>query len=257
MVKVQYVAHIQGHRWDLYGLSKIFTTPKCRVEAEQPPRRQELDRSIPEQALLFRQWDKPCTAKIYSSDLLESPSTYWKEIKIRAEKLVEGMNGIGVLLDPEFRPTLLTGLSYSCHHGGGQATFSGPGDWRERISLGRHPAHNALAESFSSDSLDDPVVRFVLQALNLPTAWYSLYAIYECIRDEVDEAKLVEFGWANKQKLNEFRKAANNSRDLRKGARHGKPPTFKGELMSLLEASGVIRALALHWVHQKLVVKPA
>jgi hypothetical protein len=190
-LRVQVTAKIQGHPWDLWGLSRLFNgtdATKTTVTADKPEGQPVADLSSKEGAQRFRLMGWDVFAELTSDELL------WDEkrgpvdlrgIRPVAEDLVGRINGVTILLDPDFAPVKLSSISYMTPYGAGGSTF---GEWRQNKSisfLGHHPSQLLMAEKTLPLSKSDPVVHFVLDAIVLPRSWASLYLVYEAIADDV------------------------------------------------------------------------
>lgn len=134
-------------------------------------------------------------------------------------------NGVAILLDPDYRPAKLLSLSYSYPGGGGSTVL---GDWtpnRDMTFLGHHSLQAVFAKDVLPLALSDNRVKFVLDAIALPRSWASLYPIYDAIGADVGGVReLRKSGWVTADELSDFTNSANNSREIREGARHGKDP---------------------------------
>lgn len=116
---IQITATVYGHPWDLWGLSKLFDGTDAShtlVKAPEPQGRPTFDTSDPAQIQRFRVhgYDQP--GDLTSHELRFGGGVV--DIDLRdftpvAEALVERINGIAILLDPEFAPIKLHSLSFS------------------------------------------------------------------------------------------------------------------------------------------------
>jgi len=252
---IQTIATLQGHPWDLWGLASIFKgsdVTQTLVTATKPTGRPTYDTTDVDAINRFRTMGYDVFATLTSAELL------WDEgkgpVDLRdmtpiAQTLVERVNGIAMLLDPEYRPAKLIYTSYSAQNGGGSHVL---GNWtpnRDQTPLGRHPEEVNFAIDILPLALSDRQIKFVLDAIALPRTWASLYLIYDAISAHVGGVhKLKEMGWITSNDLSDFANSANNSRNIYEGARHGNSPQAGRPLISLIDAYAIINRLALSWL---------
>jgi hypothetical protein len=172
-----------------------------------------------------------------------------RDMRPVALSLVERINGIALLLDPEYRVVTLFSISYSNNGGGGSSVL---GDWtpnKDMTSLGRHPEQLAFAKEVLHLARNDNAVKFVLDAIALPRSWASLYLIYDAIAANVGGVhELRRAGWVTADELTDFTNSANNSRSILEGARHGNSPQIGRPLIPLIQAYTIVNKLAVHWL---------
>lgn len=172
-----------------------------------------------------------------------------RDVRPVALNLVERMNGIALLLDPEYRAVKLISISYSNKGGSGSSVL---GDWtpnKDMTSLGRHPGQLALAKEVLPLARNDNAVMFVLDAIALPRSWASLYLIYDAIAADVGGVhELRKAGWVTPDELTDFANSANNSRSIPEGARHGNTSQTGRSLIPLIQAYAIVNKLAVRWL---------
>jgi hypothetical protein len=247
-------ATIEGHPWDLWGLSKLFDgtdSTHTRVIAQKPKGRPSFDPSDPAAVARFRAHGYNISATIRSDELFWHDNALkpdLRDLRENAVALLARINGLGHALDHEFRSATLKYLSFQT------ATSSGSmplGDWepnRSETYLGGK-FQPEFAREILTLSASDTAIRFVLDALALPRTWASLYLIYDAIAADVGGVhELKKLGWVAPELLSDFTNSANNSRSIREGARHGKKPDAGRPLIPLTHACVIVNNLALQWL---------
>jgi hypothetical protein len=251
---IQITATVLGHPWDLWGLSILFDGSDANhtlIRASKPEGRPRIDTNDQAQVTRFRVHGYDVFAPITSDEL------HWDgnlaDIDLRdvgpvAETLVAHMNGIAILLDPDYAPIKLYCLSYSEGHSTGSLLRS---DWtpnKDLTQLGQQQEHRPFAHNGLPLAVSNPAVKVVLAAITLPRTWASMYLIYEAIADDVDgQHALDDLKFVPKSDLSDFRHAANNSRSLDQGMRHSKRPQ-PGTLIPFDKAYFIINTLAIRWM---------
>jgi hypothetical protein len=252
---IQVIATLQGHPWDLWGLAKIFDGSDLSttlVKAEEPKGKPRFDASNIEAINRFRIMGYDVFANLTSAELTwpddKGPGDL-RDMRPVALDVVARINGIALLLDPEYLAVKVISISYS-HKGGTGASVLG--DWtpnKEVTSLGRHPAQMAFAQDVLPLARNDNAVKFVLDAIALPRSWASLYLIYEAIAEDVGGVhELRKAGWVSTNHLTDFTNSANNNRSISEGARHGNKPQPGRPLIPLIHAYEIVNRLALGWL---------
>jgi hypothetical protein len=251
----QVTATLQGHPWDLWGLSRLFdgsNQTNTLVIAEKPNGQPTYDSRDRDAINRFRLQGYDVFSPLSSSELM------WNEnqgpvdlriVKLVALDLVARINGIALLLDPEYRAVKLLSISYSNAGGAGSSVL---GDWTPNKAtsfLGHHPSQITLASDALRLAQKDVAVKFVLDAIALPRTWASLYLIYDAIATDVggiNELRRLE--WVTVDDLADFSNSANNSRSIREGARHGNKPKPERPLIPLIQAHATVNKLAIRWL---------
>jgi hypothetical protein len=252
---VQVTAKIQGHPWDLWGMSRLFNgtdSTKTKVTADKPEGMPRADLSSAQAAQRFRLMGYDVFAELTSDELLwdeKRGPVDLRDVRPVAEDVVARINGITILLDPDFVPVKLQMISYETPHGAGASSF---GEWRPNKSmtfLGHHPNQILMAEKTMALSKTDPVVHWVLDAIVLPRSWASLYLVYEAIADDVGGVHdLKRMNWVGEDELSDFTNSANNNRKISEGARHAKRPSTARPLIPLVQAVWIINRLVVAWL---------
>jgi hypothetical protein len=251
----QVTGTLQGHPWDLWGLSKIFDgsdEAKTLVTAAEPKGRPTFDTGNRDAINRFRARGYDEFGNLTSTELLwddsKSPVDL-RDVRPVTLNLVERMNGIALLLDPEYRAVKLISISYSNKGGSGSSIL---GDWtpnKDMTSLGRHPGQLAFAKDVLPLANNNNAVKFVLDAIALPRSWASLYLIYDAIAADVGGIhKLRKTGWVTPDELTDFANSANNNRRIAEGARHGNTPQTGRPLVPLIQAFAIVNKLAVRWL---------
>lgn len=94
----------------------------------------------------------------------------------------------------------------------------------------------------------------ILAAINfyLTPNWINLYKIYELIRDDVTEKKIISNGWVTKRNISRFTQSAQSRELLGDEARHASkkypPPS---DSMDINEAKNLIKYLIFDWMKSK------
>jgi hypothetical protein len=256
---IQIKATVLGHPWDVWGLSRLFDGSDANhtlVEATKPEGRPRIDTNDQTAVTRFRVHGYDIFAPITSDELRLDGGL--DDIDLRdlipaAETLVARINGIAILLDPDYAPVKLFSLSYSVGESAGALTRS---DWtpnKDLTPLGSQPEHLPFAQDVLPLAVTNPAVKLALTAATLPRSWASMYLIYEAIADSVGGLhKLDTLNFVSQKDLSDFRHAANNSRSLDEGMRHSKMPQ-PGSLIPFEQAYLIINTLALRWM-QSLVM---
>ena len=129
---IQVTATIQGHPWDLWGLSKLFDGSNAShtlVKAAKPEGRPTFDTNDAAAVARFRAQGYDVLATITSDELVWdelSKGIDLRDLVAAAELLVARTNGVALLLDPEYRPAKLQYLSYQAADRQGSVLHS---DW--------------------------------------------------------------------------------------------------------------------------------
>jgi hypothetical protein len=248
----QVTATLQGHPWDLWGLSKIFDgsdEAKTLLTAAEPKGRPTFDTHDRDAVNRFRAMGYDIFGALTSTELLWDDTVGpvdLRDVRPVALNLVERMNGIALLLDPEYRAVKIISISYSNKGSAGSSVL---GDWtlnKDMTSLGRHSEHLAFAKDVLPLARNNNAVKFVLDAIALPRSWASLYLIYDAIAADVDELRKV--GWVTPDELTDFTNSANNSRSIPEGARHGNTSQTGKPLIPLIQAYAIVNELAVRWL---------
>jgi hypothetical protein len=148
-----------------------------------------------------------------------------------------------------FAPVRLTHLSYPKENAGGAMTA---GNWvpNKDATLLSASTHRDIAMRALKIAGSDLAVKFVLDAMTLPTTSASLYLVYDAISTVVGgQHKLKALAWLNDDELNDLTNSANNSRSIREGARHGNRPNPTRPLISLASAQILTSQLVVHWLY--------
>ena len=158
---IQIVATVYGHPWDLWGLSRLFDGTDAShilIKANKPEGRPTFDTADPAQVQRFRVHGYDLPAPITSDELRWDGGV--SDVDLRdfatvAEALVARINGIAILLDPEYTPVKLYSLSYSEGTSAGNmlrtdwTSMSGPAMSLRRLGYGK-VAKRSLRKSESA-----------------------------------------------------------------------------------------------------------
>jgi hypothetical protein len=221
---VTFRARLQGNPWDFWGLSKIFdgsNSDATRIHAKDPATLR-LDMRKPEDREHFNMFGHDTHTDLTSNSFVLEYPFNGKIMHDLAMPVINRINAIGRLLDPEFTSVTLFSCDYPKDKPNSFNLY-GPGKaYKDKTALGQQGQ-----SPFAHDSFDlgagNLAIDFVMEAWTLPTTWASLYLIYEAIRDNVGgQAELEQFNFVTMQDLKDFKFAANNCRVLSQGIRHAK-----------------------------------
>jgi hypothetical protein len=251
---VPVTATIQGHPWDLWGLSKLFDGSDAFhtcVEADKPEGRPTFDTNDPAAVMRFRAHGYDVFAALTSDELVWDEAmgrVDLRDIAPIAQDILARMNGIGILFDPYYKAAKLLYLTFGSGDSAGSMVH---GDWtpnRDDTPLGAQQEHSPFARDALPLARTNSTVRLVLDAIALPRTWASMYLIYEAISESVGGVhKLDTMNFVHATDLKNFRNAANNNRSLSEGMRHAKKPK-PGAFIPLDQAYSIINTLAVRWM---------
>src|SRR5216683_3634996 len=247
-------ATLQGHPWDLWGLSQLFDgsdPSKTLVQAEKPNGRPTFDVNNPGERTRFRIQGYDVFGLLTCDELVldDANGDDLRDLRPTADATIAHLNGLARTLDPTFTPVRLTHLSYSKECGGGAMTA---GDWtpNKDATLLSASAHRDIAARALKLAGSNPTVTFVLDAMTLPTTWASLYLVYDAISTQAGGKHVLEkLGWLTDDELNDLTNSANNSRSIREGARHGNRAHPTRPLISLDIAQILTSQLVVQWLY--------
>lgn len=245
---------LRGHPWDLWGLSQIFNgnnSDHTLIVATKPEGRPRVD--YQDKAALHRfqrmGYDVYATLTTDSLTFADGEIPFFDDAKDITRGILVRINGVARLIDPDFLPVSLHEISYKAKGGMGAADFGRSPPNKENTFLGVHPAHVALVSNVYALAETNSAVRFVLDALNLPTTWASSYLVYDAIKEDVGGQKSLEaIGWITAQELSDFRYSANSSREIKEGATHGGANILPKPLLRLSHARDIVERLARAWL---------
>ncbi|MFZ0734646.1 MAG: hypothetical protein WAM79_20175 [Candidatus Sulfotelmatobacter sp.] len=246
-------ATLQGHPWDLWGLSQLFDgsdSSKTLVVATKPNGRPTFDVNDPDQRTRFRVQGYDVAGQLTCDELvLDDTTGDLRDLRPVADEIISRLNGLARTFDPTFAPVRLTYLSYAKENGAGAMTA---GDWtpNKDATLLSASAHRDLTTQALEIAGVDPAVNFVLDAMTLPASWASLYLVYDAISTNVGgKSELKKLGWLTDDQLNDLTNSANSSRNIREGARHGNRADSTRPLIALDVAHILSRQLVVQWLY--------
>jgi len=221
------------------------------IEAKKPEGLPKYDYKTDAGRLRFARLGFDDFAKMTTDKLVfpdgDAPS--FDEAKATARDVLRLINGTGLLIDPEFIPVSLYEISYTAKGRMGAADFGSMPRNKENTFLGFHPQHRVFSEIVLKHASTNSAVRFVLDALALPTTWASLYLVYDAIKDDIGgQILLEERGWATSEEFSNFRYSANTSRAIREGARHGGTVSAPKPLISLYCGRDIVERIVRGWL---------
>jgi hypothetical protein len=252
---VKIVATIKGHPWDLWGLAHLFDgsdSSNTVVKADKPEGRPSFDPTKPDEVTRFRVHGYDiCTTLTCNyltwDDTKGRPDL--RELRPIAEQIVARLNGLARTFDPMFTPVKLLYLSFVHENGAGSLPN---GDWtpnKDSTLLGAK-GQNDIAKAALALADSNPDVDFVLNAMVLPATWSALYLVFDAISMNVGgQPKLKTFNWLTKDQLNDLKYSANNSRNIREGARHGNRAKTDRSLIPLDQAHILTCTLVVEWLY--------
>ena len=257
---IQIKASILGHPWDLWGLAGLFdgnNEEGLLVEAIEPQGKPTINFKNRDELERFQKLGYARIAPLSANDLLRVSvaDCDLEAAAAQAAVIVTRINGIAKLLDPEYYGVRLYTVTYSAPEGSGSKIL---GEWTPNkgyTHLGRHPSQSAVAITFTALAKRDAAVHFVLEAFSLPISWASLYLVYDCIASTVGGTKaLADLPWVDKNALSAFTMAADKSRAIQVGIRHGSSPDLAPPkpLIPLHEGHNIVMRLAMAWLPTRL-----
>lgn len=103
--------------------------------------------------------------------------------------------------------------------------------------------HKIQTENLLNNVAASEVFHFYSQ----PTSWLNLYKIYEIIKDEIGESKII--GFLTRTELNRFTGTAQSKNQIGDAARHASKK-YKGHPrpMTIQEADDIIKKLIFNWL---------
>jgi hypothetical protein len=201
-------ATLQGHPWDIWGLSLLFDgsdSSQTLVTAKMPNGRPTIDVNDPDQRTRFRVQGYDVFATLTCDELVVDDSkANLRDLRPVADEIISRLNGLARTFDPTFTPVRLTHLSYSTQRGAAAMTA---GDWtpnKDRTLLSAE-THRDIALQALKIAGTAPAVNFVLDAMNLPATWASLYLVYDAISTDVGgKHALKKLGWLTDDQLTDL-----------------------------------------------------
>ncbi|WP_100176496.1 hypothetical protein [Bradyrhizobium nitroreducens] len=248
---VTFKASLQGNPWDLWGLSKIFdgTNSDATCIHAKDPAIVRLDMRKPEDREHFNMFGHEAHVDLTSNRFtLEYPFNGRSMYEL-AMPVINRINAIGRLLDPEFTPVTLFSCDYP-RDKPNSFNLYGPGKpYKNKTGLGEQGQSPFAHDVFELGS-ENSVIDFVMETWTLPTTWASLYLIYEAIRDNVGgQAELEQFNFVTGQELRDFRFAANTCRVISEGIRHAsRLDEATLSHIPLSDACQIINKLTVGWL---------
>jgi hypothetical protein len=244
-------ARLQGNPWDLWGLSKIFNGSNADATTihAKDPATIRLDLKNRDDREHFAHFGHDTHADLTSNSFrLEFPFNN-RDMHDLIVPVLNRINAIGTLLDPEYWPVTLFRSVYIRPGSISYNSFDGGNKWKNKTALGEQSQVPFAFDAYELGS-ENATISFVMEALNLPTTWASMYLIYEAIRENVGGHKALEqFGLVTSQELSDFTFAANTCRKLSEGIRHAIRHDVPSPPHILLpEARQIIIRLATAWL---------
>ena len=183
---VQVAITIQGHPWDLWGLFKLFDGSNSNhtlVTTEKPMGMPFIDAKDPVAVERFRAQGFDVLAHLTSDELNWDEETRgeidFQELAPLARSLVQHVNGIAAVLDPDFKPVKLIHLLYTVDDiCGGTFSQSDFTPNKSSTALGSQDEHRPFAQDTLVLAATNSAVSLVLAAANLARTWGAMYLIY-------------------------------------------------------------------------------
>lgn len=183
-------------------------------------------------------------------------------VRSQAVELVDALNGLGWVADPDFVPV---GVGSVIGDDGSQTITVSAG---ELLMLGEHlkaeiidaatgqpippPPPPLIYAKALGIAPKDEAVRRALHFLVPPVTALNLWKVFEVIRDQFDEDEMIRRQWTTKTEIRRFRHSLNSPDALGDEARHGveisQPPS---DPMSLPECQVFVRRLVTKWLESK------
>lgn len=184
----------------------------------------------------------------------------YEQIRSHAENQLHLINGIGRLLDSQFRPISLSRNIFGVNNSGNVITTIFAVDTasgHSKVATAQFivggqaqidPRERAASSLLKAANLS-PKAHDALIIIGRPTlTWSELYLLFELVQSDCG-SKMEHYGWIPKGKAKLFSRTANSYSVLRHNGRHGKdkgdPPS---KPMQYGEAAHLISNLILHWL---------
>jgi hypothetical protein len=246
-----FTATIQGNPWDLWGLSKLFdgtNADATHVHAKDPATLR-LDLGKDEDKRWFDMFGHDRFADLTSNKFRVEFPFGSKDMFDLALDVIARMNAIGKLIDPDYWPVTLFDCVYVRENSTSFSLAGGSPRYKDATGLG-DGRQILFAYDLYGLAGENPAIRFVVDAINLPATWASLYLIYEAIRDNVgDQQSLEQFNFVPVRDLRNFTFAANACRVVSEGIRHGSRLNFSNQPhIAFAEACQIINKLTIGWL---------
>jgi hypothetical protein len=181
------------------------------------------------------------------------------EVRSKADEMLENVNGIGRMLDPQFRPIEIDAITETDSTGSRKhyMEFSEETRVRDKVMLevvnadgtteqskGPSPAESQLAIA----QLDAKVAKALRIFGSREHNWHNLSNIFEVVQSDVG-GQITKAGWATQAEIDRFTQTANSVQAIGDDARHGheKIPAPKNP-MSLTEAELLITRILKNWI---------
>ncbi len=244
-------ARLQGNPWDLWGLSKIFngTNADATFVNAKDPATNRPDLKNEEERRYFEIFGNETHADLTSNSFrLDFPFNS-RDMFDLAVPVLNRMNAIGRPLDPDYWPVTLFDCVYIREGSISFNSVDGGNKHKNTTGLGEQHQVPFAFDAFELGS-DNAAISFVMDALNLPTTWASMYLIYEAIRENVGGSKALEqYGFVTSQELSDFKFAANACRTISEGIRHAtRLDSPSPSHIPLSEARHIITRLVTAWL---------
>ncbi|MDE2677222.1 MAG: hypothetical protein OXI76_04870 [Gemmatimonadota bacterium] len=213
-------AKLDGHEFDLEGLPIHFVDRECRVSEKDG-------------------------AYILTADELEASADH-HDAEARAEQLVSTINGVMRTLDSSCRPIRLAHVVGYTDSGQPTQVVSLRSSVELRLSrlnLGGGRTRDPRAQLLIALAGSDSDLGTILREIGDPSVdWGRLYKVFELI-EKCAGGEVAKLGWCSQRQRKDFKQTANSP--LTAGGRHAVPQGNPQPKMSLVEARGFMRALAL------------
>jgi hypothetical protein len=253
---VQFTATLIGHPWDLWGLAKLFVgtnSDHTLIDAPEPAGLPTYNFSNKDERDRFQKIGYDVFAKLTNDTLIwpdKAGPPDINKMKIVALDVVDRINGIGRILEPDYWPVRLYHIAYNAPYGGGGGTLGTQTPNKQYTGLGRHPSQFVFADDVYELSRQHPAVRFILEAIALRPSWVTLYLVFEAIRDNVGGQRALEQKqFVPTQQLKDFTYAAQHNRSLSEGMRHSSAiARLPKTPVALVHAHGIINVLTMRWL---------
>ncbi len=172
-----------------------------------------------------------------------------KDMSDLALDVVARMNAIAKLLDPGYWPITLFDCVYVRDNMTSFNFADGGPRYKSATGLGGRSQVTFAYDAYELAE-ENSAVCFVMDAINLPATWASLYLIYEAIRDNLGgQQALEQCNFVPVRDLSDFRFAANTSRVVSEGIRHGSELNSPNQRhIPLAEAHQIINRLTIGWL---------
>jgi|WetSurMetagenome_2_1015567.scaffolds.fasta_scaffold00675_15 hypothetical protein len=130
-----------------------------------------------------------------------------------------------------------------------QVTISG----RSFVTIEKNPSEHEreIHKKQTENLLNNSVASEIFHFYSKPTSWINLYKIFEIIKDNIGEKKII--GFLTRPEINRFTGTAQSKAQIGDEARHASDK-YKGhsQPMTIQEADALIKRLIINWIENEI-----